>query len=185
MTFRVWCLYIYLVHAFPLTPCQQIFRAFCNQGGQYKLSFPRQINSFTVYNVIYKEKLLPTDGVQTVLQQWRLPEGVRGLYPLLLRAEVRLPGSQHLFILKTTNQHKKPAKSSFKKKLWITWLVRRTPIPGMPPLSPPRITYEQGFGSEFGSAWIRINLSCWIRIRIRIQIPGRNRIQEGKNDPQK
>jgi hypothetical protein len=26
----------------------------------------------------------------------------------------------------------------------------------------------QGFGS--GSAWIRINLSCWIRIRIRIQI---------------
>jgi hypothetical protein len=30
---------------------------------------------------------------------------------------------------------------------------------------------RQGFGS--GSAWIRINLSCWIRI------------QEGKNDPQK
>ncbi len=27
---------------------------------------------------------------------------------------------------------------------------------------------KQGFGS--GSAWIRINLSCWIRIRIRIQI---------------
>jgi hypothetical protein len=33
------------------------------------------------------------------------------------------------------------------------------------------LTRPQGFGS--GSAWIRINLSCWIRI------------QEGKNDPQK
>jgi hypothetical protein len=33
----------------------------------------------------------------------------------------------------------------------------------------PRFFYDQGFGS--GSAWIRINLSCWIRIRIRIQIP--------------
>ncbi len=36
---------------------------------------------------------------------------------------------------------------------------------------------SQGFGS--GSAWIRINLSCWIRIRIRIQIadpdPGRQK----------
>ncbi len=32
---------------------------------------------------------------------------------------------------------------------------------------------RQGFGS--GSAWIRINLNCWIRIRI----------QEGKNGPQK
>jgi hypothetical protein len=31
-----------------------------------------------------------------------------------------------------------------------------------------RITLNQGFGS--GSAWIRINLSCWIRIRVRIQI---------------
>jgi hypothetical protein len=29
---------------------------------------------------------------------------------------------------------------------------------------------SQGFGSRSGSAWIRINLSCWIRIRIRIQI---------------
>ncbi len=29
-------------------------------------------------------------------------------------------------------------------------------------------TWEQGFGSV--SAWIRINLSCWIRIRLRIQI---------------
>ncbi len=25
-------------------------------------------------------------------------------------------------------------------------------------------------GSGYGSAWIRINLNCWIRIRIRIQI---------------
>ncbi len=33
--------------------------------------------------------------------------------------------------------------------------------------------YEQGFGSGSGSAWIRINLSFYIRI------------QEGKNDPQK
>ncbi len=33
--------------------------------------------------------------------------------------------------------------------------------------------WRQGCGS--GSAWIRINLSCWIRIRI----------QKGKNDPQK
>ncbi len=32
-----------------------------------------------------------------------------------------------------------------------------------------------GAGSVSGSAWICINLSCWIRIRI----------QEGKNDPQK
>ncbi len=32
------------------------------------------------------------------------------------------------------------------------------------------IYFKQGFGS--GSAWIRFNLSCWIRIRI----------QEGKND---
>ncbi len=31
---------------------------------------------------------------------------------------------------------------------------------------------KQGFGSGSGSAWIRINLSCWIRIRI----------QEGKNE---
>ena len=31
---------------------------------------------------------------------------------------------------------------------------------------------KQGFGSGSGSAWIRVNLSCWIRIRI----------QEGKND---
>jgi hypothetical protein len=30
--------------------------------------------------------------------------------------------------------------------------------------------YGQGFGSASGSAWIRINLSCWIRIGIRIQI---------------
>ncbi len=36
-------------------------------------------------------------------------------------------------------------------------------------------SFCQGFGSVSGSAWIRINLSCWIRIRI----------QEGKNDPQK
>ncbi len=28
---------------------------------------------------------------------------------------------------------------------------------------------QQGFGS--GSAWIRINLSCWIRIRIQIADP--------------
>ncbi len=37
------------------------------------------------------------------------------------------------------------------------------------------IHFDQGFGSGSvsGSAWIRINLSCWIRIRI----------QEGKNDP--
>ncbi len=35
------------------------------------------------------------------------------------------------------------------------------------------VPHRQGFGS--GSAWIRINLSCWIRIRI----------QEGKNEPQK
>ncbi len=33
----------------------------------------------------------------------------------------------------------------------------------------------QGFGSGSVSAWIRINLSCWIRIRI----------QEDKNDPKK
>jgi hypothetical protein len=39
----------------------------------------------------------------------------------------------------------------------------------------PHFTYRQGCGSGSGSAWIRINLSCWIRIRI----------QEGKNDPQK
>ncbi len=52
---------------------------------------------------------------------------------------------------------------------------------------------QQGFGSGTvsGSAWIRINLSCWIRIRIRIQIadpdpdPGGHRIQEGKNYPKK
>jgi hypothetical protein len=38
-------------------------------------------------------------------------------------------------------------------------------------------TSFQGFGSVSGSgsAWIRINLSCWIRIRI----------QEGQNDPKK
>ena len=30
-------------------------------------------------------------------------------------------------------------------------------------------TEIQGFGS--GSAWIRINLSCWIRIRIQIADP--------------
>jgi hypothetical protein len=30
-------------------------------------------------------------------------------------------------------------------------------------------TTSQGFGS--GSAWIRINLSCWIRIRIQIADP--------------
>ncbi len=29
----------------------------------------------------------------------------------------------------------------------------------------------QGFGSVSGSAWIRINLSCWIRIRIQIADP--------------
>jgi hypothetical protein len=32
-----------------------------------------------------------------------------------------------------------------------------------------RLKNEQGFGS--GSAWIRINLSCWIRIRIQIADP--------------
>jgi hypothetical protein len=32
-----------------------------------------------------------------------------------------------------------------------------------------RLTPNQGFGS--GSAWIRINLSCWIRIRIQIADP--------------
>jgi hypothetical protein len=43
---------------------------------------------------------------------------------------------------------------------------------------------NQGFGS--GSAWIRINLSCWIRIRIRIQIadpdpdPGGEKITQKK-----
>jgi hypothetical protein len=33
---------------------------------------------------------------------------------------------------------------------------------------------NQGFGSGSvsGSAWIRINLSCWIRIRIQIADPG-------------
>jgi hypothetical protein len=36
------------------------------------------------------------------------------------------------------------------------------------------VTYAGTCGS--GSAWIRINLSCWIRIRIRIE--------EGKNDLQ-
>ncbi len=30
-------------------------------------------------------------------------------------------------------------------------------------------TFSQGFGS--GSAWIRIDLSCWIRIRIQIADP--------------
>ena len=30
---------------------------------------------------------------------------------------------------------------------------------------------NQGFGSVSGSAWIRINLSCWIRIRIQIADP--------------
>jgi hypothetical protein len=44
-----------------------------------------------------------------------------------------------------------------------------TPVPSLP--------IFQGFGSGSVSryAWIRINLSCWIRTRI----------QEGKNDPQK
>ncbi len=30
---------------------------------------------------------------------------------------------------------------------------------------------DQGFGTGSGSAWIRINLSCWIRIRIQIADP--------------
>jgi hypothetical protein len=42
---------------------------------------------------------------------------------------------------------------------------------------------SQGFGS--GSAWIRINLSCWIRIRIRIQIADPDPDPGGKNDPKK
>jgi hypothetical protein len=33
------------------------------------------------------------------------------------------------------------------------------------------LRYVQGFGSVSGSAWIRINLSCWIRIRIQIADP--------------
>jgi hypothetical protein len=33
----------------------------------------------------------------------------------------------------------------------------------------PSLYLNQGFGS--GSAWIRINLSCWIRIRIQIADP--------------
>jgi hypothetical protein len=35
------------------------------------------------------------------------------------------------------------------------------------------IKFVQGFGSGSvsGSAWIRINLSCWIRIRIQIADP--------------
>jgi hypothetical protein len=32
-------------------------------------------------------------------------------------------------------------------------------------------TFSQGFGSVSGSAWIRINLSYWIRIRIQIADP--------------
>ncbi len=40
---------------------------------------------------------------------------------------------------------------------------------------------NQGFGS--GSAWIRINLSCWIRIRIQIADPDPD--PGGQNDPQK
>ncbi len=46
---------------------------------------------------------------------------------------------------------------------------------------------KQGFGSVsgFGSAWIRINLSCWIRIRIRIQIADPDPGPGGQNDPQK
>jgi hypothetical protein len=35
------------------------------------------------------------------------------------------------------------------------------------------VSTRHGFGSVSGSAWIRINLSCWIRIQV------------GKNDPQK
>jgi hypothetical protein len=44
------------------------------------------------------------------------------------------------------------------------------------------VRYLQGFGS--GSAWIRINLSCWIRIRIQIADPDPDP-GGGKNDPKK
>jgi hypothetical protein len=34
-----------------------------------------------------------------------------------------------------------------------------------PPSPPANMSYRQGCGSISGSAWIRINLSCWIRIQ--------------------
>ena len=42
---------------------------------------------------------------------------------------------------------------------------------------------NHGCGSVSGSAWIRINLSCWIRIRI--QIADADPDPGGQNDPQK
>jgi hypothetical protein len=44
---------------------------------------------------------------------------------------------------------------------------------------------HQGVGSVSGSAWIRINLSCWIRIRIRIQIADPDPDPGGQNWPKK
>jgi hypothetical protein len=39
-------------------------------------------------------------------------------------------------------------------------------VPSPNPPSPPANTsYRQGCGSVFGSAWISINLSCWMRIQ--------------------
>jgi hypothetical protein len=48
-------------------------------------------------------------------------------------------------------------------------------------------SFLQGFGSGSvsGSAWIRINLSCWIRIRIRIQIADPDPDPGGQKGPTK
>ncbi len=50
-----------------------------------------------------------------------------------------------------------------------------------------KYVYEPGFRirsvSGCGSAWIRINLICWIRIRIRIQIADPDPVPGGQNDP--
>ncbi len=50
-----------------------------------------------------------------------------------------------------------------------------------------KLGFLQGFGSGSvsGSAWIRINLSCWIRIRIRIQIADPDPDPGGQKLPKK